>query len=119
MQRAECCDLKYSCLLDEHGGRVALLTSRLSVLASVGRDGRGGVLRKGRGADQVMEMLGQRVRAVRIAEWISGQFRNQIPPPQPFFDGRLEFSPQDSSHILYLIFHLLPFRRVLLCRAQY
>src|SRR5258708_19758450 len=100
MQRAECCDLKYSCLLDEHGGRVALLTSRLSVLASVGRDGPRGVLSKAQAADQVIEQFGQMARPVRIPDWNSGQFRNQIHPPHPFFAGSSDFSPHATSHAL-------------------
>jgi hypothetical protein len=64
-------------------------------------DGRSGILSKAEAANQVEVELGQMAGAVRIAKGDFGKCRNQIHPPQPIFDRRLEFPLQYVRHARY------------------
>src|SRR5216683_5453958 len=106
MQGAECGNLKYPRLFNKHGGRIALLTADFSVRGSGDGDGRMRILGEAEATNQVSVQLGQMCSAIRIAERNIGQFWNQIPSPEPLFNGGLKFTLQDGRHARnLLLFH--------------
>src|SRR5713101_7010288 len=69
-------------------------------------DGRMRILGEAEATNQVSVQLGQMCIAIRIAERNIGQFWNQIPSPEPLFNGGLMFTLQDGRHARYLLlFH--------------
>jgi hypothetical protein len=75
-----------------------------------GTGGRGRIVSKAEAGNQVAEQLRQMLRAMHIPELNAGQVWNQLHPPQPLLDRRINFAVQQGRYTQYCFQFLSPLK---------